>query len=103
MYVKRIYLARDLSQAQLVVDLLEQRLIPAYIENAHQSGGLGELAVSYPEVWIRRDQDELRARDTIDLFEARSLEPLAELFCPKCGESNPASFELCWSCGSDLD
>ena len=99
--MKRIYLARDISQAQLLVDMLEQQLIPARIENAHQSGGLGELAVSYPEVWIERDQDAQRARLIIDQFESGPAD--RELACPRCGEPNPASFEFCWSCQADLD
>ncbi len=42
--MKRIYQARDIMQAQLVVNLLEQQFIPAKIENSHQASGLGELA-----------------------------------------------------------
>ena len=98
--MKRIYLARDISQAQLLVNLLEQQLIPACIENAHQSGGLGELAVSYPEVWIKREQDASKARRIIEQFESSAVD--SEVICPRCSESNPAGFEWCWSCQADL-
>jgi len=101
--MKRIYLARDITQAQLVVNLLEHQFIPAKIENAHQTSGLGDLAVSYPEVWLLRDGDVDRARSLIDEFEAKSRWPEADQTCSKCDEVNPASFDLCWSCGADLD
>lgn len=100
--VKRIYLANNLSQAQLVVDMLEQLWIPAHIENIYQSGGLGELAVTYPEVWLQRDQDESRALQVINEYEARAGRRFVELKCPRCGERSPATFDWCWSCGAEL-
>ncbi len=100
--MKKIYLARDTLEAQLLVHRLEQILIPAWIENAHQAGGLGELAVTYPEVWIKRATDEKRARAFIGEYEAsRKIEGKPQL-CSQCGETNPASFDLCWACQSDL-
>jgi len=101
--MKKIYIARDFPQAQLLVGLLEQQMIPAVVENFHQSSGLGELAVSFPEVWVRRDQDEARARGVIETFERAERAPEREQFCPQCGEPNPASFDLCWKCGADLN
>ena len=101
--MKRIYLARDITQAQLVVNLLEQQLIPAKIENSHQASGLGELAVSYPEVWVARDADAERARAIIDAFEATGRSDAADTVCPKCSELNPANFDLCWACSADLE
>jgi len=100
--MKKVYIARDFAQAQLLVGLLEQQMIPALVENYHQSSGLGELAVSFPEVWIRREQDEVRARATLELFEAAEKVPLAERWCLNCHELNPTSFDLCWKCGEDL-
>jgi hypothetical protein len=101
--MKRIYLARDITQAQLVVNLLEQQLIPAKIENSHQASGLGELAVSYPEVWVARDADAERARAIIDAFEATGRSDADDTACPKCSELNPANFDLCWACSADLE
>ena len=100
--MKRIYLARDITQAQLLENLLEQQFIPAKIENAHQSSGLGELAVSYPEIWVTREADAERARRIVEAFEAQSQSKVADTVCPECEELNPVSFELCWACGADL-
>ena len=101
--MKRFYIAGDIAQAQLVVNMLEQALIPARIQNLHQSGGLGELAVTYPEVWLERDQDQARARRLVEQFEARGQLPEQDRVCPGCRENNPAGFDLCWACGADLD
>ena len=100
--MKRIYLARDITQAQLVVNLLEQQFIPAKIQNAHQSSGLGELAVSYPEVWLNRERDAERARRIIEDFEAQASLHVTDRVCPECEEANPANFEWCWACKADL-
>lgn len=100
--MKRIYLASDITQAQLLVNLLEQQLIPAKIENAHQSSGLGELAVSYPEIWLTRESDTERARSIIEEFEAQARLRVVDRICPECEEANPASFEWCWACKADL-
>ncbi len=101
--MKKIYVSRDFAQAQLLVGLLEQQMIPAMVENYHQSSGLGELAVSFPEVWIRRDQDEVRALSIIERFESAAQTTAEEQICSHCGEANPASFDLCWHCQADLD
>ena len=101
--MKKVYIARDFAQAQLLVGLLEQQMIPARVENYHQSSGLGELAVSFPEVWIRRQQDEGRARRVLETFESAEKIPIGNQRCAKCHEQNPASFDLCWQCGEDLD
>lgn len=100
--MEKVYLASDVTQAQLIVNMLTQQLIPAHIEQAHQSGGLGELAVMYPQVWVKRAQDATRAIALIESFEAGAADQSAELICSKCDEKNPATFEFCWACGTDL-
>lgn len=101
--MKKVYIARDFAQAQIIVGLLEQQMIPALVENYHQSSGLGELAVSFPEVWIRRQQDESRAMRVLEAFETAERTSPADRVCANCHEQNPASFDLCWQCGGDLD
>ena len=45
-------------------------------------------------LWLLR-----RAR--ADLLAVRSAGPRAGWVCPRCGEKNPANFELCWKCSAD--
>ena len=100
--MKNIYLASDIAQAQLIVNMLAQQFIPAHIEHVHQAGGLGELAVTYPQVWVQREQDVARARSLIEAFETANKAPQAEIRCPQCNEPNPKTFDLCWACQADL-
>jgi hypothetical protein len=37
----------------------------------------------------------------IDAFQRSGNGPPAK--CAACGEENPASFDLCWSCGAGLE
>ena len=84
--------------------MLVEHGIPAILFHANAMGGLGELPVVYPEVWIERDLDEERSRIVIKRFEAanETLSRDDDLVCPKCDEANPASFELCWNCSHSL-
>lgn len=43
-------------------------------------------------------------KDQIKLEKANpeAEEEEVDIICPKCGKSNPANFETCWSCSSNL-
>ena len=55
-----------------------------------------------PQVWVDDDSNAERARAIIDAYHL-SVVHVGTLKCPACGEDNPASFELCWSCGAGLE
>jgi hypothetical protein len=86
------------------VDLLADRGIRARIFNANASSLAGELPIeaSLPQVWVDDPADAARAREVIDAF-TRDRPTTAVVKCPACGEENPASFDLCWSCGAGLE
>lgn len=96
--MKRIYLAANLPDAQLMVDALATQNIKAHIFNAHAVGGIGELAATnlWPEVWVDDDRQIEQALSLIRLLN----EPVSrtEKPCPYCGELNPANFLSCWNC-----
>jgi hypothetical protein len=73
------------------------------IFNANASSIAGELPIdsSLPQIWVENPGDAARARELIDAYH-RSSPTGPALRCPKCGEENPPSFELCWSCGTGL-
>jgi hypothetical protein len=52
-------------------------------------------------VWVENPRDADRAREVIDAFQRSGTGPPSK--CPACGEENPASFDLCWSCGTGLE
>lgn len=101
--MKRVHAAANLPEAHILVDLLAQRGIRARVFNAHASSLAGELPIdaSLPQVWVDDPRDALRAREIIDAFLRSSHGPARK--CPACGEENPSSFDLCWSCGAGLE
>ena len=97
----KAYSAANLVEAQFIIDLLQQHGIPTMLFNDNQIGGLGELPVSYPEVWVKRDLDFDKAVQQIRTYESKS-QPLVSTVCPQCGETNPDTFEFCWQCHHTL-
>jgi hypothetical protein len=85
------------------VDLLADRGIRAHVFNANASSLAGELPIdaALPQVWVDDPADAARAREVIEGF--LSLPAGAARKCAACGEENPASFDLCWSCGAGLE
>jgi len=102
--VKRVHSAANLPEAHLLVDLLADRGIRARILNANAASIAGELPIdaAQPQVWVDDPADAARARDVIEAY-TRDTPTTAIVKCPSCGEENPASFELCWSCGAGLE
>ena len=74
------------------------------IFNANASSVAGELPIeaSLPQIWIENPGDEARARELIAAF-FRPAPAGPPVRCPKCGEENPSSFDLCWACGTGLE
>lgn len=97
----KVYEAESLVDAQLVLDMLENADIPALLFQGNLSAGLGELPVSPPEIWIKRDLDHERASLVIERFDAAEPPP-DDILCSECGETNPDSFEICWKCHASL-
>ena len=100
--MRKIYIADSLIDGQLLIDYLSENGVPAALFHQNSQGGLGELAVTYPEVWIKRDTDANKAQNLIHQFENRPS-PVTNLYCSQCEEPNPGSFEICWKCRTPLD
>jgi len=101
--VKRVHAAANLVEAHLLVHLLGDRGIRARVLNANASSAAGELPIdqAMPQVWVDDAADAERAREVIEEFVRTPAGPVKK--CPTCGEENPSSFDLCWSCGAGLE
>lgn len=99
--MKRVYTAESMIDGQLVVDLLSQVGIPCLLFNQNAVGGFGDLPVTYPEVWVKRDLDLEKARRTVTDFENSPL-PASDKTCTTCHEPNPSTFDVCWQCNALL-
>ena len=98
--MKRAYTADSLIDGQLVADWLNSNGIPNEIFHQNSMAALGELPVTPPEVWVKRDQDLLRAKGVIEqLFSPDTGSPM---ICLQCDEPNPAGLDICWQCQANL-
>ncbi len=79
--------------------LLEAAGIEVSLRNEYAQGGVGELPVfdSWPELWLVNDEDLARAEALLQ--KVRVPADGEDWSCPRCGETNADSFEICWHCG----
>ena len=91
-----------MPEAHLLADLLADRGVRVKIFNANASSLAGELPIdaSLPQIWVENPAHAERARGVIDEYLQASSGP--PLHCAKCGEENPAAFEICWACKQPL-
>lgn len=75
--------------------------IECVLRNEFAAGAVGELAPidAWVEVWVLRDRDFDRAKRVIENLQHDVQENDWE--CSQCGKSSPATFEICWHCGTD--
>ena len=88
---------------QQVKDLLESYDIPCFIKNEYAIGGAGEISPfdAWPEVWLTDNEWQKRALEIISEFEHEQTQG-DPWVCPQCNETNEASFEICWQCGTEF-
>ena len=99
----RFYTARSRFDAYLLADRLNQAGIRAHVFNEHASSIVGDVPpdVALPQVWLDDDADQARALAVLrDHNVARRRTGV--VFCRSCREENPATFEICWNCGTGL-
>ncbi len=96
----RIHSAGTLAEATLVQRSLEDAGIHTEMRGMSRPGLAGEIPIpdAKVDVWVGED-DADAARAVLSGLEARAH---LEWVCPRCGEHNPASFEVCWQCKQDV-
>ena len=101
--MKRVYIAANLMDAQMAVDILGTQAIKSHIFNANASGAVGELAATqiWPEIWV--EEDSLAATAATILHALHAASSRENKVCPHCAEVNPENFLSCWNCGNALN
>lgn len=99
-----VYQAKDLIEAELLLQRLRDRSIPCALKNGFLLGLIGELPVSVrPTVCVLEERDQSAALVCIREMEAALRAPeLPDVVCPSCGDTNPGNFEECWKCRAEL-
>jgi len=100
-----VYRAKDLIDAELLLQRLRDRGIPSGLQNGYLVGLLGELPLSVqPTVCVLEERDQSAAQLCIREMEAALRAPeLPDRLCSSCGDTSPGNFEECWKCRADLD
>jgi hypothetical protein len=103
--VRKVHTAESILEVAHLRNLLEQDGIACCVRNERLAGGLGEIPFveCWPELWVLRNGDALRARGVIDAVrEATPAESAPDWRCERCGESVGGQFDACWRCaGAD--
>lgn len=100
--MKKVFVDENPGLVQTARMLLDQHGIACFVKNEFASGGVGELSFldAWPELWVLRDEDADAADRLLAVFEQEDEDADdTEWRCPQCGETNDASFEICWKCG----
>ncbi len=99
----RIFNAANRTEAYLLVDRLAHAGIKAHVFNENMSSIVGDVPpdVALPQVWLDDDGDRERAQAVLRAYQIERNRT-GTLICPRCREENPATFELCWNCGTAL-
>ena len=104
--MKRVYIATNPANANLLKGVLEGMDIQTIVQGEFLWGTRGEIPVTpetSPSVWVIDDTDYDRAMEIINNFQAEEKNSnlkVIEWKCNKCGESNEGQFSECWQCGT---
>ncbi|HEY1080911.1 MAG TPA: DUF2007 domain-containing protein [Prosthecobacter sp.] len=105
--MKEIFVDPDLTRVGFAKNLLEAEGIACFIRNENtRTLGPSVAGFSYtqlldPAVCILDDSQWEQAAEIIRThFQNTSVAEGADWECASCKESSPASFDVCWNCGS---
>jgi hypothetical protein len=103
--VRKVYTAESLIEVAHLRNVLEADGIRCFVRNEGLAGVMGEIPYveCWPELWVVRNGDALRARGLVD--EARRSPPAAgpDWRCERCGELVEGQFDSCWRCADQVD
>jgi len=101
--MQRVFSSMDLSETVLIRDALMRHGIEVFTQNEHSNHSAIPEFRPPAEIWIVHDTHYDTARrlvaDTLSTIDSKT--EAAPWLCADCKSENPASFELCWSCGKD--
>ncbi|ATG75565.1 putative signal transducing protein [Zobellella denitrificans] len=96
-----VYQAANSLEAHTLKGAMEVAGIAVLLQGEALSGALGELPVNAVEVTLLIHPADLEgARHILEQYRRGNG---GSWRCPRCGEHNAASFEICWRCGQEPD
>ena len=101
--MKRVYSSPNSLLVNHMRNLLEMEGISCFLRNELLTGAAGELPPTavWPELWVKDDRDETRAREIVAAALSDDTSPQPEWTCRGCGERIEGQFDVCWNCGRE--
>lgn len=98
--MRKVHTADSVIDVMHLRNLLEQAGIACVVRNERLGGVVGEIPFleCWPELWVVRPGDALRARGVIELALRGDANEGETWACPACGERIEAAFTECWRC-----
>jgi hypothetical protein len=101
--MRKVFSSNVVSETVLVRDALLRHGIAATVQNEYSGHSAVPEFRPPAEIWVTHDTDYEAARklveDTLSTIDSKTdADPWR---CAGCNAENPASFELCWSCGRE--
>lgn len=93
-----IFSSLNPAEAHLVAQALIQERIKAKLVNALRAPLMGEIPADDARTEVTVAPDDVAEAEAV-IARIQALGDAEEWACAHCGESNPASFEICWQCG----
>ncbi|MDB4491627.1 DUF2007 domain-containing protein [bacterium] len=104
--MKELFSDSSLTRVEIYKQVLESVGIRTHIRNRLQNGaGFSQLAglPFSPTLCVVNDDDYDRARALLsEHYQEAERTEGQEIACPQCKETNPANFDICWSCSAEL-
>ena len=99
--MKLIYTNENRMLVGNAQNILEAHGIEVFLKNEFAQSGIGETSPidTWPELWLVDDDSYAQALAILENSLSDADAP--DWTCQACGESNDASFEICWQCQAD--
>jgi hypothetical protein len=97
--IKLLYTHENRLIVSNLANILEQSNITIHLKNEYAGAAAGDIVPH--ETWLEIWVDDIDYESALSLIEKNTADLHApDWYCQQCDEFNPASFELCWQCGS---
>ena len=101
--MRKVHSADSIVEIAHLRNVLQTAGIDCIVRNERLATLAGEIPFveCWPELWVCRSGDALRARGLIDLALAAADDEGPAWTCAGCGETVEPQFAVCWRCGAD--
>ena len=100
--LRKVHTAESIIEVAHLRNILEEAGIACVMRNERLAGALGEIPFveCWPELWVLRNGDALRARGLIDTVRDAAAHHGPDWLCACCGELVEGQFDACWRCAA---